>query len=63
MLLTLGKTAKFCWICGKDISLDYTQVDEHGCEVHQACHAQKIMLETASEQLKALRSAKLNPAA
>jgi hypothetical protein len=49
------KRRKCCWICGKDISLEHSTMDEHGISVHESCHAKRALLKAASEQLQALR--------
>jgi len=30
-------TTRYCWVCGREVSLEACKVDEHGCAVHEAC--------------------------
>jgi hypothetical protein len=32
-----AKVTKFCWVCGKDVSLEKCITDEHGLTVHEQC--------------------------
>jgi hypothetical protein len=50
------KRIKCCWICGKDISLEHSKIDEHGLSVHESCHDKRVLLKAASEQSEALRN-------
>jgi len=36
---------KFCWICGRSVSLENGKTDEHGNIVHEACYAARLRLE------------------
>jgi hypothetical protein len=47
---------KFCWICGKDISLEHSKTDEHGLSVHQSCHEKRMLLKAASRQIENRRA-------
>jgi hypothetical protein len=47
---------KFCWICGKDISLEHCKIDEHGLTVHQSCDERRKLLKAASLKVASWRS-------
>lgn len=47
-MLSIRQNAKFCWICGKDITLEHSTKDEHGLSVHQSCHEKRKLLKAAS---------------
>ena len=34
-----------CWICGKTLSLETCNTDEHGNPVHERCYAAKLALD------------------
>jgi hypothetical protein len=50
----LGAT-RFCWICGRPISLENSKTDEHGSIVHTECQTARLKLKEAgsSQQEKA----------
>ena len=47
-------TTKFCWICGKSVSLETCKSDEHGNvvhgnAVHEKCYAALLLKNSANE--------------
>jgi hypothetical protein len=38
---TDAKVTKFCWVCGRDVSLEKCKTDEHGLTVHEQCLAKR----------------------
>lgn len=48
MLPVAERNTKFCWICGKDVTLEHCVVDEHGLSVHVSCNEKRILLKAAS---------------
>ena len=42
--LTAIPSAKFCWICGRAVSLEDGKTDEHGSIVHEECYAARLRL-------------------
>ena len=38
-------SSRFCWICGKVISLETCKTDDHGNMVHEFCYAMRIKLQ------------------
>jgi len=38
-------SAKFCWICGRPVSLENGKTDEHGNIVHEDCYTTRLKLE------------------
>jgi len=49
-MLSISQNSKFCWICGKDVTLEHCITDEHGLSVHQSCHEKRMLLKAASKQ-------------
>ena len=49
--MMLMRPTQMCWICGKVVTPDTYQTDEHGSAVHARCHAVKIALANASAKL------------
>ena len=47
-MLSITRNSRFCWICGKDISLEHCITDEHGLSVHQSCNEKRLLLKAAS---------------
>jgi hypothetical protein len=43
---------RFCWICGKDVSLKTCTEDEHGNLVHEDCYSIRLKMRTQSEREK-----------
>jgi hypothetical protein len=56
-MLSISKNTKFCWICGKDVSLEHCQIDEHGLSVHRSCHEKRMLLKAAALQSERWRIA------
>ena len=44
---TLSGSTRFCWICGRVVSLENGKTDEHGHIVHEECYAARMRLEHA----------------
>jgi hypothetical protein len=63
MIYVPEKSRKFCWICGKDISLEHSRIDEHGIIVHASCHEKRMLLKAASIQLESWKPGQPNRAA
>jgi hypothetical protein len=63
MIYVPEKPTKFCWICGKDISLEVSKIDEHGLFVHATCHEKRMLLKAASTQLELRKQNQPNRAA
>lgn len=49
-MLIPAQNTKFCWICGKDITLEHSKTDQHGLSVHVSCQAKREMLKAATTQ-------------
>ena len=45
---TFGST-KFCWICGRPISVETRKIDEHGNAAHEECYATRLNLENGAQ--------------
>lgn len=43
---------RFCWICGRPISLENSKTDEHGSIVHTECQTARLKLEEAGSSLQ-----------
>lgn len=43
---SVGST-RFCWVCGRAISLDNCKLDEHGNAVHSECYDMRQKLKQA----------------
>ena len=54
-MLSTPRSAKFCWICGKDTILEHCATDEHGRSVHASCNEKRMLLEAASLQTELWR--------
>ena len=59
----LKKEIKYCWICGKDISLEHSKTDENGLAVHESCYSKRILLKAASSEIEAWKAAHASRAA
>lgn len=46
---------RFCWICGRPLFLENSEIDEHGSIVHTECQTARLKLKEAgsSQQEKA----------
>lgn len=44
----LTRPTQMCWICGKAVSPETLQRDEHGSSVHSRCYEAKLALAAAS---------------
>jgi hypothetical protein len=47
-MLAMKENKKFCWICGKDLTLEHCITDEHGLSLHQSCYEKRMLLKAAS---------------
>lgn len=56
-MISRNENTKFCWICGKDVTLEHCMIDEHGLSVHKSCHEKRMMLKAASQQAEQWREA------
>ncbi len=45
-------SSKFCWICGKSVSLECCKTDEHGNAVHEKCQVVRLALAKGPEKVK-----------
>jgi hypothetical protein len=52
---TSSGSSRFCWICGKVVSLESAKTDHHGNAVHELCYVAKIRAENESLKLKPKR--------
>ena len=43
--LTAVPSIKFCWICGRPVSLENGETDEYGNIVHEHCYTARMKLE------------------
>lgn len=43
----LQPVRRFCWICGKQVSLEVCKTDELGLCVHEECYVARIVLNAA----------------
>ncbi len=48
-------TTHYCWVCGREVSLETCKVDEHGSAVHEPCLFARMKTETASSRFGASR--------
>lgn len=46
--MILLRPTQMCWICGKAVTPETLQSDEHGSTVHARCHAVRRALASAS---------------
>jgi hypothetical protein len=60
---SLEKRIRYCWICGKDITLEHSKTDEQGRTVHESCYEKRMLLEAASSEVAAWKAARPNRAA
>ena len=51
------QNTKFCWICGKDVTLEHCTIDEHGLSVHHSCNEKRMLMKAASRQASLWRQA------
>lgn len=49
-MLSTHRNVTFCWICGKDVSLEHCITDEQGRSVHQSCQERSMLLKAAARQ-------------
>jgi len=47
-----ASSQRFCWICGKTISLEQCKVDEQGLPVHEECYVAKVVMNANSQNLR-----------
>ena len=40
-----------CWICGRNVSVRESNIDENGFAVHEACYVAKLALEEGQSQI------------
>lgn len=45
--ITSPGSTRFCWICGRPVSLENSQKDEYGNIVHSECHTARVKLREA----------------
>lgn len=45
---TPSGSTRFCWICGRPVSLDNSKTDEHGNVVHSECYTARLKLKQAA---------------
>lgn len=62
-MYSLEKRIRYCWICGKDITLEHSKTDEQGLTVHESCHEKRMLLKAASSEVEAWKAARPNRAA
>ncbi len=43
---------RFCWLCGKIISLEQCKVDEKGLPVHEDCYVAKVKMNANDPSLR-----------
>jgi hypothetical protein len=48
MLHTTIKST-YCWICGRELSLEDCKTDEHGRAIHEECYVARMKLESESQ--------------
>ncbi len=46
--MNLTRPTQMCWICGKAVTPETFQMDEHGNTVHSRCYEAKLALAAAS---------------
>ena len=44
---TSSGSTQFCWICGRLVSMENSETDEHGNIVHGECHTARLKLKQA----------------
>jgi hypothetical protein len=49
---TLSSSTRLCWICGRPVSQESSQKDEHGNIVHRECHTMRLKLKEAGSVLQ-----------
>jgi hypothetical protein len=54
-MLAMRQNKKFCWICGKDLTLEHSITDEHGLSLHHICYEKRMLLKAASRQIEQWR--------
>jgi hypothetical protein len=57
-MYSLEKGIRYCWLCGKDITLEHSKTDEHGLIVHESCHQKRMLLKAATAQVESWKAAK-----
>lgn len=61
-MLSIRQNTKFCWICGRDVSLEQSVTDEHGLSVHRTCHETRMRLKWAAVKTDVSRPPEQNAA-
>lgn len=49
---TSSGSTRFCWICGRPVSLENSKTDEHGNVVHDECLTARLKLKQAGSVQK-----------
>lgn len=58
--LNVGST-RFCWICGRAVSLESCKADEHGNMVHEDCYLVRMKLNNSAPGVRANDPPKFHP--
>jgi len=45
-------STRFCWICGKPVSLENSTTDEYGNAVHRECYTARLKLRQAGSSVQ-----------
>ena len=59
--MNLTRPTQMCWICGKTVTAESFQRDEHGSAVHSRCYEAKLALAAASMAAQQVVSTTLAP--
>ena len=43
----VSNSQRFCWMCGKTVSLEECKLDEEGLPVHENCYVAKVATKEA----------------
>jgi hypothetical protein len=54
----VGRSQRFCWICGRLVALETCKVDTQGLPVHELCYVAKVASEGGSHNDRALHPAR-----
>lgn len=60
-MATSNYTTHLCWICGKDVPLETSKIDEKGRAVHEDCYFLTMSLRQRAVE-PTIRSSPPNPA-